>query len=94
MLTDAEVAQFSEVVRGLPRLAILWAGTVASEQELRHLVEHHASRPSSCGGEREGIIVRFADAYSGARWERSIAKWVRASHIQREPDVSRRNGIL
>ncbi len=34
------------------------------------------------GDEIEGIIVRTADAFADADFERSVAKWVRAGHVQ------------
>lgn len=78
----------------LPTVPVLWQGVVHSEGELLELVEKLAAETSACGGQREGVVVRFADEISGDAWATSIAKWVRADHIQRDPSASERNGIV
>ncbi len=78
----------------LPTVPVLWAGMIESEEQLQELVETFASEPSACGGEREGVVVRLADAFEDDNFQSSVAKWVRSSHIQRDPDTSRRNEIV
>lgn len=78
----------------LPTVPVLWRGVVKSESELLELVERFAAQPSACGGQREGVVVRLADEITSDAWATSIAKWVRADHIQRDPSVTERNGII
>lgn len=78
----------------LPTVPVLWTGVIESEEQLQELVETFAREPSACGGEREGVVVRLADAFEDDEFPRAVAKWVRKSHIQRDPDTSRRNGIV
>lgn len=88
---DVEI--YSELLQ-LPTVPVLWKGKVENERELQRLVETFAAEPSRCGNEREGVVVRLADEVTSDAWQESIAKWVRPSHIQRDPDTSRRNQLF
>jgi len=77
----------------LPTVPVLWQGVVHSEDELFKLIDRLVLESSACGGQREGVVVRLADEIVPDAWSSSIAKWVRADHIQRNPSVSERNGL-
>jgi hypothetical protein len=66
----------------VPTVPVLWTGNVRSETELREIVEELAAQPSACGGEREGVVVRIADSFEDADFDKCVAKWVRPSHIK------------
>lgn len=50
--------------------------------KIRDLVEMHAAMPSRCGGEREGVVIRIAEDFHDDAFGLSVAKWVRAGHVQ------------
>ncbi len=52
------------------------------EWKLRDLTESLARLPSRCGGEREGVVVRKAGEFSDGDFGVSVAKFVRANHVQ------------
>ena len=78
----------------VPTVPELWRGVIESEEQLQQLVEHYATQPSTCGGVREGVIVRRAGDYLDSEWPIAIAKWVRKDHIQRSPTLDRVNRLI
>ena len=52
------------------------------ERVLQERVERHAARPSECGGEREGVVVRLLSGFRDEDFPLSVAKHVRANHVQ------------
>lgn len=52
------------------------------EWKIRELVESHVRLPSRCGGLREGAVLRSAGPFADDAFETSVAKWVRAEHVQ------------
>jgi hypothetical protein len=50
--------------------------------ELQGTVEQLSQEPSACGGEREGCVVRIAEAFTDQEFGTSVAKWVRKDHVQ------------
>lgn len=67
---------------GLPTVPVLFRGRVSSSQELEELTSTLAQQPSRFGGEREGVVVRLAGEFLDSTFNTSIAKWVRAGHVQ------------
>lgn len=55
---------------------------VSSAKELQKAVEKHMNEPSVCGGEREGIVVRLAEAFSVREFSKANLKYVRQNHVQ------------
>lgn len=94
MWVSWEDVELWATVLALPTVPVLWQGVVASQDELLALVERFAVEPSACGGEREGVVVRLSDEIPSDAWASSIAKWVRADHIQHDPSVNERNGVV
>lgn len=80
---------------GLPAAPVLWTGQVRTDDELRGRVEGLAGQPSSFGGDREGVVVRLAGPITD--FDVSVAKWVRAGHVQTDEHWSAqpivRNGL-
>ena len=66
----------------VPTTPVLWRGSVKHEKELHKLVDTLAAQPSACGGVREGVVLRVVGRIATQEWEASIAKWVRANHVQ------------
>jgi hypothetical protein len=67
---------------GIPTSPVLFTGTVNSEQELERLTTSLALRGSVYGGDCEGVVVRTVEGYSDDAFSASLAKWVRAGHVQ------------
>jgi hypothetical protein len=68
----------------LPTVPVLFRGAVKSERELRKLTERLSGEPSWFGGQREGVVVRAADAFEDADFAKNLAKWVRKDHVTTE----------
>lgn len=60
---------------------VLFKGTVKSEKELQDLTEDYMNEQSLCGGQREGVVVRVADAFRDEEFPLKVAKNVRKNHV-------------
>jgi hypothetical protein len=67
---------------GVPTVPVLFKGEVYSEMKLQELVESFMKQPSVCGGIREGVVVRRAEAFKELAFPTSVMKCVRANHVQ------------
>ncbi len=67
---------------GVKTAPVLARQTVETEAALRTMTNTLASQPSCCGGPREGVVVRRVDAFPDLAFSTSLAKWVRADHVQ------------
>ncbi len=67
---------------GTPTVPVLATVTVRSAKELENLTTKLAGAAGVCGGDREGVVVRVAGTFSDQKFELSMAKWVRADHVQ------------
>lgn len=77
---------------GLRTVPVLRRGAFASPREMREWMDARAARPSATGGAApaEGFVVRDAASFGAADLSLRVAKYVRASHTQKEPDFARR----
>jgi len=66
----------------VPTVPVLYKGAVSSERELKELVESFMNQPSSCGGIREGVVVRVAGGFLDENFSKCVLKCVRANHVQ------------
>ena len=66
----------------LETVPVLYKGVVASEKELKELVESFMNQPSKCGGIREGVVVRVYDQFIDESFSNCVMKCVRANHVQ------------
>ncbi len=76
-----EVEMWAEEI-GVPTVPVLFKGEVSSEKELKELVESFMNQPSSCGGIREGVVVRVAKEFYDDDFSFCVMKCVRANHVQ------------
>jgi hypothetical protein len=67
---------------GVATVPLLWVGKVSSEKELKELTESLVYQPSTCGPNREGVVVRIATSFADKDFAQSVMKWVRKDHIQ------------
>ncbi|MFO0661356.1 MAG: RNA ligase family protein [Polyangiaceae bacterium] len=67
---------------GLPTVPVLFRGTVKTERELVELTTRLSSGTSVFGGSCEGVVVRRAGTFLDEAFSYSVAKWVRAGHVQ------------
>jgi len=77
---------------GLPTVPLVFRGTFASSEQLQQCLQTWAAEASAVGADvhPEGFVVRrTADIRAGA-FEESIAKYVRAGHIQTDETWRRR----
>jgi hypothetical protein len=83
-------ASWAEVELWAEELSVQTAPVLAKESwlnrewKLRDLTESLSRLPSCCGGEREGVVVRRADEFADKDFSVSVAKLVRANHVQTE----------
>jgi hypothetical protein len=69
---------------GVPTVPVLFFGMMSSEQQLQTLTEDLMNQPSNCGGIREGIVIRVADAFDDEEFAANVQKCVRANHVNTE----------
>jgi hypothetical protein len=83
---------------GVPTVPVLERFCAGSARELERIVVGHASEPSSAGPEREGVVVRVSHSFSDVDFPASVAKWVRANHVQTDEHWKNqeivRNGLV
>ncbi len=71
---------------GLVTVHFLWRGVVKSVEMLKTITEDLANQHSSCGGEREGVVIRIAGRFHDRDFAKSVAKWVREDHVQKDAE--------
>lgn len=77
----------------LPHVPVLWRGTISRLGELEHLLQSAAKMPSAVSASPgEGFVVRRSSSFTDAAFASSMAKYVRADHIQTTADF-RRNWV-
>lgn len=76
-----EVEMWAEEI-GVPTVPVLFKGIVNSEKELKELVQSLMIQPSSCGGIREGVVVRVQHEFDDKHFGECVLKCVRANHVQ------------
>ena len=76
------VVEMAEIL-GVPTVPVLWRGTIDNEVQLRNLVNKFMSEPSTFGIEKEGCVIRKANAFTDEQgFEKNVCKYVRANHVQ------------
>ena len=65
----------------VPTVPVLYRGTIASERELRALVDYFTAQPSAYGETREGVVIRVADEFPVDEFSHYVCKWVRPNHV-------------
>ncbi len=75
----AEVELWAEEI-GVPTVPVLFRvePSVSLEAVIR---KFGGGGESKMGGEREGFVIRWADEFDDADFERAVAKWVRKDHV-------------
>jgi len=68
--------------RSIPVVPVIFRGAFASLTEMREFIRSEHAKPSTLGGEREGVVVRVADGFTSAEFARSVCKSVRQGHVQ------------
>lgn len=76
----SDVEEYSKNLN-LLTVPVLWKGTVNSKQELIDITTTLSNDKSKYGNEREGIVVRPADAFSNDSFKHLVAKIVRKNHV-------------
>lgn len=74
---------------GIGIVPLLWRGRIRSVEDLSDLIAHEMAQPSALGGEREGVVVRLAHAFHVDDFQSSVAKSVRANHVQTDEHWTR-----
>lgn len=67
---------------GFSLIPILFDGHFKSVEEITRWFETNLKKPSQFGNEREGFVIRLADEIPYAEFDRYVAKYVRANHVQ------------
>ena len=76
---DVELQAMDSCVLTVP---VLWRGMVDSAEQLEERTNSLCEDASYFGGDREGVVVRLADSFADEDFSKSVAKWVRANHVQ------------
>jgi hypothetical protein len=67
---------------GVPTVPVLYNGIFNSMNELKNKVMELVVQKSCFGEEREGIVIRIAEAFDDKMFEYNVLKWVRDSHVK------------
>lgn len=73
----------------MPVVPVLWRGRVSSVEQINRMIADAHAAPSGLGGEREGVVLRLAEAFHASAFEQSVVKSVRAGHVQTDEHWSR-----
>lgn len=80
-LSWSDVVDYANLL-DLKVVPVLQKTRVGSDKALEELTNDLATKPSLCGGDREGIVVRRANGFDNAHFSTCVAKWVRKHHVQ------------
>ena len=82
--TFASWDELTEFAQGLdiPTVPVIHRGTFRSRRALDQAIEEAHRQPSLIGGDREGVVVRTAQAFAQREFGNNVAKSVRAGHVQ------------
>lgn len=67
---------------GVPTVPVIRHHDPSCEAELVQIVQDEMSKPSLCGGLREGVVARVAAGFEDADFGSCVLKCVRAGHVQ------------
>lgn len=81
--------EFEAELLELPIVPVLFRGVFNTLEDLCKFAADQTKLPSSLGGEREGVVIRIADAFETARFELNVVKFVRANHVQTDEHWTR-----
>ena len=86
----AEVQRIAQLL-GLPTVPLAFRGQLSSPMELQSLIERLAQEPSGVGAavKPEGFVLRLARRFEAREFERAMAKYVRANHVQTDDNFTR-----
>ncbi len=60
----------------------VYNGHFSSVDAIREFLDHGIQEPSIYGGEREGFVMRVADAFPAVDFRLHVCKYVRPNHVQ------------
>ena len=75
--------------RSIPVVPILQRGEFGSVGEIRDFIRGEHGRESVLGGEREGVVMRLAEAFPSSEFARNVCKSVRRDHVQTDQHWTR-----
>ena len=89
-----EFASFADLERyaqerAIPVVPVLFRGRFQSVAAIRRFIVSAHSKPSVLGGEREGVVLRVAEAFPSADFAKNVCKSVRSNHVQTTTDWRR-----
>ena len=74
---------------GIPTVPVLFTGVFSTIRLLSDFVNRCHQQPSVLGGEREGVVIRLASAFSPRDFGMSVCKSVRPNHVQTDTHWTR-----
>ena len=75
----------------VPHAPVWWRGRLTGLEQLEAMLRRAASEPSAVATHPgEGFVVRMTAAYTDEMFTRAVAKYVRANHMQTEPDFRKK----
>ena len=88
-----DVELMAEILN-VPTVPVLFEGTINTEKELRDLIDDIMSKPSTFGAEKEGVVIRHAEAFpvevdGESVFHKNVCKWVRPHHVQTDSHWTR-----
>ena len=75
----------------IPQVPVVFRGTAGSIRQLHEIILEAHAQPSVLGGEREGVVVRTADAFPQDEFAMRVCKSVRPGHVRPGQAHWRRN---
>ena len=87
-------ASFPEVeayakLREIPVAPVLFRGRFQSVAEIRAFIEEAHDKPSTLGGEREGVVMRLSCGFPAREFADNVCKSVRLGHVQTDEHWTR-----
>ena len=77
------------VRRNIPLVPVLFRGVFRSVEEIAEFFRREHREPSILGREREGMVIRVAEAFASRDFARNVAKSVREGHVQTDQHWTR-----
>lgn len=88
-----DVKAMAEILN-VPHVPVLFEGVFNTEKEMREFIEETMSQPSTYGNEKEGVVIRHAEAFpvlvdGQSVFHKNVCKWVRPHHVQTDSHWTR-----
>lgn len=76
-----EIQELADMMN-IPTVPVLEYCKAESEKQIKEIIEHHMTLPSTYGNTKEGVVMRIVDDFKLEDFPHYVCKYVRPNHVQ------------